>query len=71
MPVLSYLWPAALIVIGGLFLFHAQHGTSEAAAKAVRRHRSLGITIIVAGLFLLIEIASGAELVGIVWPSRC
>ena len=68
MPELAYGWPAALTLIGGLFLFHAQHGTSEAAAKAVRQHRALGTTIIVAGLLRLIEIASGAELVGILWP---
>ena len=68
MPVLHYVWPAALMLIGGLFFFHAQHGTSEATVKALRQHRALGITLIVAGLLRLIEISSGAELAGILWP---
>ena len=66
-PILSYIWPAALMLIGVLFFFHAQHGTSEAAIKAVRQHRALGITLIVAGLLRLIETSSGAELAGILW----
>ena len=68
MPVLDYVWPAALMLIGGLFFFHAQHGTSEASVKALRQHRVLGITLIVAGLLRLIEISRGAELAGILWP---
>ena len=68
MPVLAYVWPAALMLIGGLFFFHAQHGTSEASVKALRQHRVLGITLIVAGLLRLIEISRGAELAGILWP---
>ena len=56
------------MLIGGLFFFHAQHGTSEASVKALRQHRVLGITLIVAGLLRLIEISSGAELAGILWP---
>ena len=68
MPVLTYVWPAALMLIGGLFFFHAQHGTSEAAVKALWQHRALGITLIVAGLLRLIEISRGAELAGILWP---
>jgi hypothetical protein len=65
---LAYVWPAALILTGALFLFHAQHGTSEAAARAVRQHRILGITIIVAGLMRLVEVASGVGFAAILWP---
>ena len=32
--------------IGHLFLTHTQHGTSDAAARAVRRHRGLGAPIV-------------------------
>lgn len=67
-PVLIYVWPAALILIGGLFFFHVRHGMSEAAVKAVRQHRALGITLIVTGLLRLIEISSGAKLAGSLWP---
>jgi len=68
LPALSYVWPAAIILTGGLFLFHAQHGTSEAAAKAVWQHRALGTTLIVAGLLNLFEIATGVRFAAILWP---
>lgn len=67
-PVLRYVWPAAIILTGSLFFFHAQHGTSEAAAKAVRRHRFLGSTLVLAGLLNLIEIISGSRFMAISWP---
>lgn len=64
----AYVWPAVACVIGGMFLIHAQHGTSEAAAKAVRRHRSLGLTIIAAGLLRAMEVSTGNGLLAILWP---
>lgn len=67
-PALGYAWPAAVILIGGLFLFHAQHGTSEAANRAVRQHRALGITLILAGLLNFAEIANGGRFAAILWP---
>lgn len=67
-PVLSYVWPVVIILTGGLFFFHAQHGTSEAAAKAVLQHRFLGSTLIVAGLLNLIEIIGGSKFKAILWP---
>ena len=67
-PALNYVWPAAIILTGGLFLFHAQHGTSEAAARAVRQHRALGITLILAGLLNFVEITNGTRLAAILWP---
>ena len=67
-PVLSYVWPAAIIVTGGLFLFHAQHGTSEAAARAVRQHRRLGSTLVIAGLLNFVEIVNGARFAAMLWP---
>ena len=66
--VFSYVWPATIILTGGLFFFHAQHGTSEAAAKAVLQHRFLGSTLIVAGLLNLVENVNGARFAAIVWP---
>lgn len=65
---LNYLWPTAIILTGGLFLFHAQHGTSEAAARVVQQHWSLGITLIVAGLLNFVEIINGERFAAILWP---
>ncbi|HLF90533.1 MAG TPA: hypothetical protein VI451_16415 [Anaerolineales bacterium] len=67
LPALGYVWPAAMILIGGLFLFHAQHGTSEAAAKAVRQHRVLGTTIVAAGLLRGGEIVTGTGVFALLW----
>lgn len=67
-PVLRYTWPAAIILTGSLFFFHAQHGTSEAAAKALRRHRFLGSTLVLAGLLNLTAIVSGSRFMAILWP---
>ena len=66
--VFDYVWPAAIILTGGLFPFHAQHGTSEAAVKAVLQHCLLAIILIVAGLLNLIEITSRARFAAILWP---
>ena len=63
----GYGWPVALLVVGALFLTHAQHGTSAAAAKAVRRHRILGATIIVAGLLRVAALAGGGIMFGVLW----
>lgn len=67
-PLLVYAWPAALILTGWLFLFHAQHGMSEAATRAVRQHRVLGVTIVAAGLLRLIEVISAGGFAAILWP---
>lgn len=67
-PVLRYVWPAAIILTGGLFFFHAQHGTSESAARAVRQHRVLGVTLILAALLNFVEIGSGTRSAAILWP---
>jgi hypothetical protein len=63
-----FAWPLAAIIIGTLFLTHKQHGEGEAVAWAVLRHRILGITVIVAGLFRLAEIATGALSFMWLWP---
>lgn len=67
-PILGYIWPMGMLLIGGLFLFHAQHGTSEAAAKAVRQHRFLGITTVVAGLLRAGETVTGTGVLASLWP---
>lgn len=56
---LGFVWPAALLLIGALFLSHTQHGASEAMARAVRQHRILGVTIVLAGLLRAAEVTSG------------
>lgn len=67
-PSWSYLWPAAVILIGVMFLVHEQHGTSAAAAKAVRLHRILGSTIIIAGLLRAVQLISNAQIFAVLWP---
>lgn len=64
---LSYTWPGALLLIGFLFLVHKQHGTSEAAAKAVRQHRILGLTIMFSGFLRAIEVFNQSSAFGILW----
>lgn len=66
--VLRYPWPMAIILSGGMFLFHEQHGTSEAAARAVQQHRALGSALFAAGLLNLVEIISGARFAALLWP---
>ena len=44
-----YVWPAALVVIGIMFMLHTQHGDHAAMARAVRFHRLLGAAIVLAG----------------------
>ncbi len=68
MPVLGLIWPVALLAIGSLFLFHVQHGTSKAAARAVRQHQILGITIIAAGCLRLAELLGENAAFSILWP---
>jgi hypothetical protein len=67
--ILRYVWPLVLIVIGILFMIHTQHGTSEAATKAVRVHRILGGTLLLAGLARGLAVASGTYtgVLGLAW----
>lgn len=67
-PAWGYVWPAATLLIGVMFLTHAQHGTGEAVVKAVWQHRMLGITAIIAGLLRVAEIGTGASAFAILWP---
>ncbi len=46
---LAYVWPAALVTIGVMFMPHTQHGDHAAMAQAVRFHRALGAVIVIAG----------------------
>jgi hypothetical protein len=64
----GYVWPVALLVIGVLFLTHAQHGRGRAVARAVLLHRILGITVICAGLLRAIEVGTGASAFASLWP---
>jgi len=66
---LGYAWPLALILIGLGFVTHTQHGTSEAMASAVRAHRLLGGTAILAGLARGLQVGLGdrAGVVGLRW----
>ncbi len=56
---LRFVWPITLLVVGYLFTAHTQHGTSDAVARAVRAHRLLGGTLILAGVARGITVATG------------
>lgn len=64
----GYVWPGVMLLIGGMFLIHEQHGTSAAAAKAVWQHRILGLTAIIAGLLRAAEVGTGSSPLAILWP---
>lgn len=65
---LALVWPAVLIFIGTLFITHTQHGTGEAVARAVTKHRVLGATIVLAGLLRAAEIFLGPSWFALAWP---
>jgi hypothetical protein len=66
---LRYVWPGALLLVGFLFLIHKQHGTSEAAARAVRRHQILGMTIMLSGFLRALQIFTEVNVFGLLWPA--
>lgn len=45
-----FVWPAAILIIGLLFLTHPQHGNAEALAYTIPFHKSLGIILIIAAV---------------------
>ena len=63
----AQVWPAALVFIGGLFLVHSQHGRGPAVAEAVRRHRLLGATLVLAGLLRALQVSSGSSIFARLW----
>lgn len=65
---LALIWPAALVFIGALFIIHTQHGTGEAVARAVTKHRFLGSTIVLAGLLRAAEIFTSQSVFAFAWP---
>jgi len=54
--VLRFVWPAVLIVIGLMFLFHPQHGSVEALAYSVPYHRTLGTVLLLSGVLRTLDI---------------
>ena len=64
----GFAWPAALALIGTLFLTHAQHGTGEAMGRAVRRHRWIGATAMAAGVLRLLSVIQLGGVSGRWWP---
>lgn len=51
-----FVWPAVLVVIGLMFLFHPQHGSAEALAYSVPYHRTLGTVLVLSGFLRTLEI---------------
>ena len=68
LPGLGVVWPGALVLAGILFLTHAQRGTGEAVRKAVRRHRILGATLILAGLIAASAVWTSNAALAELWP---
>jgi hypothetical protein len=52
----KFIAPGALLAIGITLLFHAQYGTPEAVAEAMRKHHYQGVTVILVGLFRIAEL---------------
>jgi hypothetical protein len=67
-PVLGFVWPAALGIVGGMFVAHTQHGTHAAVDRALRYHRVLGGTLIAAALSALLDVLSPAAFWTYLWP---
>lgn len=69
-PVLLYVWPGALLIIGILFLMHEQHGTSEAVKRAQLTHTYLGISLILvsAGVTIARLVEGKYRWAAYVWP---
>ena len=63
-----YVWPAALILIGALFLTHTQHGQGQAVARAVLLHRILGGTIALGGILKLADVSTASGVFAFLWP---
>jgi hypothetical protein len=64
-----FVWPAVLVVVGLFFVFHQQHGTSDAVARAALVHRMLGTSMIVAGVFATIAIVRPVSRAALIlWP---
>ena len=57
----SLAWPAALIVVGVLFVVHEQHGTSEAVARATTIHRYLGAVLVLAGILSGLDVTRSRQ----------
>jgi hypothetical protein len=70
----SRLWqlgmPAAAVTIGLLFALHAQHGTTEAVARAILIHRTLGTLLITTGMLRAFEVltARHRRWLSTAWP---
>lgn len=60
-------WPVVLALIGLLFIFHPQHGTSQAIIKAHAFHQSLGLILITAGVLRKVQLDSKKRLLNFVW----
>lgn len=56
----AFVLPVVFFVVGALFVLHPQHGTAEAARKAVRYHRVLGAVLIVVSILRSLEVLSTA-----------
>lgn len=56
-----FVWPGVIIIVGLMFLFHPQHGTTEAIAYSLPYHRILGTVLLLTGL------AKAAE---VIWLQR-
>ena len=63
----QFVWPGVLFIIGLMFLFHPQHGTTEALAYSVPYHKTLGTVLVLTGLFKTAEVVWSKRLKWLVW----
>lgn len=56
-----FVWPAVLVVIGLMFLFHPQHGSAGALAYSIPYHHTLGTVLVLSGFLRTLEI---------IWPKK-
>jgi hypothetical protein len=66
---LRAVWPSVLAGVGASFLTHQQHGTAEALERSLRFHRTLGATLVAAGLARALELATAWRPLRFAWPS--
>ncbi|MBI3742377.1 MAG: hypothetical protein HY257_11580 [Chloroflexi bacterium] len=64
---LAFVTPVAMMLIGWLFLAHAQHGTGAAQKRALWLHRVLGITILLAAILRVGALVTRDEIYAILW----
>lgn len=64
-------WPAAVALVGWLFIMHPQHGTSDAVGRATLVHRVLGSTLLITAALAAANAlrVRTARALAVAWPT--